>query len=200
MVDYRKLCIELFGTDNVAEIRRIYSGLTAENPRKAGRKRRFSEEDIIKMQEMYRQGSTYAEIATKFGTTKTTVHQYCQHRPQEGCTMRIFYMYKQKPCTLIDVDFRNERIFVTNLTEDPYLRAFGKTEHPTWEDFEYFLEDRSFPRDRGNAKDLLKSLGLTDYDPLQIIEKTQGRMAEDEMWMKFSYFPQKGTSNGHHPL
>ena len=30
----------------------------------------------------------------------------------------------------------------------------------------------------------LKRLGLPFYDPLLIVEKTEGRMAEDDFWLK----------------
>ena len=30
----------------------------------------------------------------------------------------------------------------------------------------------------------LEALGLEEYDPLAIIGKTQGRMAEDDQWME----------------
>ena len=32
-------------------------------------------------------------------------------------------------------------------------------------------------------KDILKEMGLPFYDPLLIIEKTDGRMAGDEQWI-----------------
>ena len=41
--DYRKLCIELFGTDNVAELRRIAG------KQKTGRKKSLTEKDIQKI-------------------------------------------------------------------------------------------------------------------------------------------------------
>ena len=34
-------------------------------------------------------------------------------------------------------------------------------------------------------------MGLTDYDPLQIAEKTKGRLADDEMWLRFRYLPKR---------
>ena len=40
-------------------------------------------------------------------------------------------------------------------------------------------------------EDILKELQLTDYDPLQIVEKTKGRTAEDDMWLKFAYYPKE---------
>ena len=47
-----------------------------------------------------------------------------------------------------------------------------------------FIESRCFPRTRDKMKLQLRELGLPFYDPLMIIGKTQGRMAEDEQWME----------------
>ena len=96
-------------------------------------------------------------------------------------------MFKQYPCTVIDIDFLKQKIYIQNKTDDIIHRAFGVVENPSWDDFELFLEDRCFPRERGNCRSILCSMGLTDYDPLQIIEKTQGRMAEDKQWIKIRY-------------
>ena len=52
-----------------------------------------------------------------------------------------------------------------------------------WDDFTWFLESRCFPKTRDHAKDILKEMGLPFYDPLLIIEKTDGRMAGDEQWI-----------------
>ena len=50
--DYRKLCIELFGTDNVAELRKIAG------KQKTGRKKTLTDTDIQKIIEMQQQGIT----------------------------------------------------------------------------------------------------------------------------------------------
>ena len=63
------------------------------------------------------------------------------------------------------------------------LRAFGVIENPDWKDFEYFLEDRCFPRTRDHAKEILREMNLPFYDPLLIVEKTQGRMEGDHQWI-----------------
>ena len=47
--DYRKLCIELFGTDNVAELRKIAG------KQKTGRKKTLTDTDIQKIIEMQQQ-------------------------------------------------------------------------------------------------------------------------------------------------
>ena len=55
-------------------------------------------------------------------------------------------------------------------------------EHPTWDDFTWFLESRCFPKTtRYMPKIILKEMGLPFYDPLLIIEKTEwanGRVTE----------------------
>lgn len=55
---------------------------------------------------------------------------------------------------------------------------------PTYEDYEVFLESRCFPKSRDKMKLILKDLDLPFYDPLMIIQKTEGRMAEDHFGFK----------------
>lgn len=194
-IDYRQLCLELFGTDDAAELEAIAKE-HRKNARNAGRKRKFTSSQ---MQELYRlaeTGVSAAELAKKYGTSRQVISKYLNAVPQGNYTMRITYMWRQHPCTLIDVDFLGRRIRIQNRTEDILHRAFGTNMHPTWEDFEIFLQERCFPASRGNVKDLLRELHLTDYDPLQIVEKTGGRMAEDNLWMKFSYYPKGGAVHG----
>lgn len=37
-------------------------------------------------------------------------------------------------------------------------------------------------------KDELARFSLDSYDPLQIVERTRGKTAEDNMWLKFQYY------------
>lgn len=194
--DYQKLCIELFGTDNVDELQDIAKKIKDKNPRNAGRKKKFTSEDVQRMRKLLENGTTINDIAKHFNTSRQIIGKYLGDRPAEGYTLRMTYMYKQYPCTVIDVDFLNQKIMIQNKTKDMLRRAFGVTEVPTWNDFNEFLKERCFPATRGNAKDILKQLQLTSYDPLQIIEKTKGRMAEDDMWLKFAYYQREGAVSG----
>lgn len=194
--DYRALCAELFGTDDVAKLRQIAQRVNEHNPRNAGRKRKFDEKEITMLHKMRAEGMTINDMAKRFNTSRQIVSKYLNARPEPGYTMRMTYMFRQLPCTVIDIDFLNQRIKVKNRTEDPLHRAFGVNEQPKWTDFEHFLAERCFPASRGNAKALLKNLGLTDHDPLQIIEKTEGRMAEDDMWVKFNYYAVEERAHG----
>lgn len=104
--------------------------------------------------------------------------------PKKIYPLRLWYMEKDMVCTIIDVDERNQRIEIYNYTNDNISRAFGKEEHPTFKDYEEFLESRCFPRTRDKMKLMLRELDLPFYDPFMIIEKTEGRMAEDNHWIK----------------
>ncbi len=192
-VDYKALCIELFGTDNVGELKKI-AEKTNDN-RNAGRKRKFTEREVVEMEKKLEQGVTMEAVAKHYGTSRQIVDKYINRPPQKGYTLRMMYMNGQKTCTIIDVDFMNEKISIKNRTDDILHRAFGVVEKPTWEQFQDFLADRCFPETRGNVKTLLKDLQLDSYDPLQIVEKTKGRTADDNLWIKFKYYPQRRMEN-----
>ena len=104
--------------------------------------------------------------------------------PEKKLPVRLRYMYNDQLCTIIDVDDPARNVKIKNFAADPVLRAFGKEEHPSYEDYEAFLESRCFPRTRDKMKIVLRELNLPFYDPFMIIQKTQGRMAEDDFWIQ----------------
>ena len=88
-------------------------------------------------------------------------------------------------CTKIIADFTDEILSVENTTEHIVKTAFGKNEVPTWEDFQNFLEERCVPQSRSGIREYLETIGVESYEPLEIIKKTNGRMAEDNQWLKW---------------
>ena len=180
MADYRKLCVELFGTDDEAELRKIAGRL------RSGRKKALSPQDMDQIIEMQKSGKTTGEIAEYFGVSRQTVSKYL-NRPLDGSyVMRLDFMFRQKVCTEIYVDFEHKKIRIVNRTDDIMKRAFGVNEDPTWEDFEAFLEERCFPRTRAMQKIILRKIGVDHFDPLQIIELTKGRTAEDNQYINIT--------------
>lgn len=103
--------------------------------------------------------------------------------PEPQGTLRLWYMYKNKKCTLIDVDDINQKIWIKNYVNNIMFRAFGANNMPTYQDYEDFLKSRCFPETRDKIKIQLDALGIPFYDPMLIISKTQGRMAEDDFWI-----------------
>ena len=184
--DYRKICLQIFGTDDVNRLKQIAQKAQGDN-RNAGRKKKFNEKDIRGMSRLLAEGRSMKEIARQYGTSRQVVNKYLNPPIAAPYTARLCFMNKQKICTTIDVDFLHEKIAVRNRTDDMLHRAFGIKEHPDWNDFQTFLIDRCFPPSRGLMKKYLGALGLDSYDPLQIIEKTQGRTADDNMWIKVEY-------------
>lgn len=104
--------------------------------------------------------------------------------PNKRYPLRLFYMKKSSLCTLIDVDNINQKVIIKNYTNNILDRAFGKNLNPSYEDYEEFLKERCFPETRDKLKLVLEDLGLPFYDPFLIIQKTEGRMAGDNFWIR----------------
>lgn len=104
--------------------------------------------------------------------------------PEKKYPLRLWYMERNHIRTVIDVDERLRKVKIYNYTHDRIKRAFGREEHPSYQDYEAFLESRCFPWSRDKMKLVLKDLNLPFYDPFMIIEKTEGRMAEDDFWIR----------------
>lgn len=87
-------------------------------------------------------------------------------------------------CTKICADQNARQLVVENETDSILSTAFGVNLTPNWEDLMTFLESRCIPRQRDGLQYYLAQLGLERYDPLEIIRKTSGRIAEDAGWLK----------------
>lgn len=98
--------------------------------------------------------------------------------------LRLWYMFKEEVCTLIDVDEKNRKVEIYNYTNDLIFRAFGKNEDPSYDEYQGFIESRCFPKNRDNLKVYLRELDIPFYEPLMIIERTLGKMADDDFWIR----------------
>ena len=104
--------------------------------------------------------------------------------PEKKFPLRLYYMYKQTICTVIDVNEMQRNVRVFNYVDNVMFCAFGVNKEPSYDQYLEFLESRCFPESRDKMKLILKDLNLPFYDPFMIIEKTEGRMAEDDFWIK----------------
>lgn len=101
-------------------------------------------------------------------------HQLKEYRYYDGDTL----------CTVILADFTAEQICIENKVDEILDTAFGVNETPSWEDFLAFLAERCIPKTRKGLDYYLDAVGVPEYDPVQLVEKTQGRMAEDHKWLE----------------
>ena len=60
-------------------------------------------------------------------------------------------------------------------------------------EYVFFLDSDDWISD-GCIERLTQPLGLEQYDAIRILEKTEGRTGEDDMWMKFSYYRQEKSA------
>lgn len=87
-------------------------------------------------------------------------------------------------CSRIAADYSEQTLSIENYTSDVIRTAFGNNMTPTWDDLQAFLEERCIPRSRARLREYLEAIGVDRYEPLEIIKKTQGRMAEDDQWIQ----------------
>ena len=80
-------------------------------------------------------------------------------------------------------DFMRQFITPKYTTADK-IKSVRKKLGLTQKEFAEFIESRCFPRERDKMKLILKDLNIPFYDPIMIIKKTEGRMAEDNFWIK----------------
>ncbi len=189
----------------------------AHNERGAGRKQSISNEKLQEIRRRHEAGETVTALAGIYGVSRQTLHRYLKKPAQEGpspgsrriyrslkewqrlnrdfpdvdvreYTLRMDYMNGAECCSRLLVNFQRHQVVVANETDVAFHRAFGVKARPTWEDFEAFLEERCMPGSRDRLRLVLEDIGVDSYDPMTIIERTQGRMAEDRQWLKLSYF------------
>ena len=113
------------------------------------------------------------------------IEEFLKEKSDEGHALLLLsYFNGETLCSKIAADTVDQTLCVENYSSEVVKTAFGNNLLPTWDDFQDFLEERCIPRDRAGVREYLEVLGLDAYDPLQIIKKTSGRMAEDQQWLK----------------
>ena len=181
--DYQQQIKEIFGTADLDELRELAKMLKINNPnpRNAGRKAQLTPDQTVEVLELHRKGIGNTEIAKQFGVSRQTIYKYIYNAEHFSTnpdfTMRMNFMNGSQLCTVIDIDFKN-------YTDRIPLRAFGVVENPSWADFEEFLKERCLPASRAGLKGILREMDVPFFDPLLIIEKTNGRMAGDNQWVQ----------------
>lgn len=186
----------IFGTTDLNQLRQIArkadcsqhtTGKPTCTKHSPGRKNSFTEYQIAQILALRKQGMGITDIAHKYDVSRQTIYNQIKRAhhfsDDPDVKMRMNFMNRDELCTSIDINFKHEKISIRNYTDKIPLRAFGVVEQPDWSDFEYFLEDRCFPRTRDHAKTILREMDVPFYDPLLIIEKTQGRMEGDHQWI-----------------
>lgn len=113
-----------------------------------------------------------------------TIDKFIANAKKKGNRLlKLDFYHHDDICTTIIADHTDEKVKIKNHTSNVIYRAFGINENPTWEDYNDFLEERCVPRTRERVRVVLDTLGIDEYNPLEIIKKTKGIMAEDDQWL-----------------
>lgn len=116
---------------------------------------------------------------------KQSIDQFiaaCRNKQDQLVILR--YYHEETLCSKIAANYTGCTLAVENYTPNILHTAFGNNPSPTWEDLQLFLEERCIPRTRAGLREYLEAIGVEEYDPLEIIKKTAGRMAEDAQWLR----------------
>lgn len=133
---------------------------------------------------------TYREMELTFDGAAVTLSrrlsgpEFAERQLAQGHQVRVLRLYDgDELCSTVYADFTQQAVVVENEPVSHVKTAFGNNLLPDWEEFQGFLSERCIPRQRAGLREYLDALGLEEYDPLSIIEKTGGRMAEDQQWL-----------------
>lgn len=91
--------------------------------------------------------------------------------------IKTYYWYcADKHASTITVNFSARKVSVKHHSDIPFECAFHGDEKVSFNSWEYMLSQRCIPQGRPDIKERLGEIGLTEYDPYKIIEKTHGVM------------------------
>ena len=95
--------------------------------------------------------------------------------------MRSFYIMdkERKVCKVI---ISGLDVTLEKYSDDLIDKQFP-TDTPTIEEIYEWIEERCFPKSRANRDELLKAMGLSLYEPLEIVKITHGLLHEDYTWI-----------------
>ena len=114
---------------------------------------------------------------------KQTMQEY-KDTHNRNKLLQLQFFHGDSLCTTILADETAEKVLIENHTSDPLYTAFGVNENPDWQDYQIFLEERCIPKSRAGLKEYLNAIGVDEYNPVEIIRKTKGKMAEDQSWLE----------------
>ncbi|MCI8402720.1 MAG: type II toxin-antitoxin system MqsA family antitoxin [Lachnospiraceae bacterium] len=100
--------------------------------------------------------------------------------PAPPYPLRLWYLYGEEICTVIDVDEENRRLKIHNYTSVDEKCAFGRNEMPLFEEYEAFLKKHSAGQEAKEEGMEHKKEG--NEERIRILEQMQRRQ-EGAFWI-----------------
>lgn len=98
--------------------------------------------------------------------------------------MHFYVMWKDEKTAEVEISEDRKDVRITKYSDDISKMPFGGDKLDL-ERVYNFIEGRYFERGRPDIMERLEDIGLTEYNPWEIIKKTHGVMWEDYLWVKF---------------
>lgn len=109
------------------------------NERRAGRKPRISDSDLLEINNRKNNGESIAHIAKELGVSRQAVYSRLKSS-ENNETLKIDYIVDGDCATRIYIDTQKKDIRIENMLHRISTYAFGLSESPLWQDFSLFLE------------------------------------------------------------
>ncbi len=139
-----------------------------------------TEQELLRKEELLQQRQ---EQQALLECARQTIHSLFvrQGNPkEEEITFEVFW----KDELTARVHAKGEGVRVSRFVTHPLKQLFFDT-HFSRGKLNQILELRCFERGRPDVTELLNSLGLKEYQPLEIIKKTHGVSYDDYIWFRF---------------
>lgn len=122
---------------------------------------------------------------TIFVKIKETLNEFVNNKKELGHKLILIKVFDNDTlCSSVCADFTDKTVKHENYVTDCIKTPFGNNKTPSFTDFENYLKERCIPESRSGIREYLDVLNIDFFEPLQIIKKTNGVMAEDNIHLE----------------
>lgn len=149
----------------------VAPGLIAEYEQKILRKNELKDELNTKTELISCLEGTLSRISKDINKRRKMINHY------------TFEVYWKDEITA-RVYVKEKEVIVSKFTDHPLKQLFAEKKMTRYQ-LNQILELRCWERGRADINDLLKNIGLTEYNPQEIVRKTHGVSFNDFIWIRF---------------
>lgn len=140
------------------------------------------EQKILKKNELETELNTKRELLSCLEETLARISREI-NKSRKIINNYTFEVYWKDEITA-RVYVKEKDVIVSRFTEHPLKQLFAENKMTRYQ-LNRILELRCWERGRADINDLLKNIGLTEYNPQEIVRKTHGVSFNDYIWIRF---------------
>lgn len=124
------------------------------------------------------------ELEWNIESLEKMLNCYKKREKQERITDDFSFEVYWKDEITARVCVRKKKVLVTRFTDNPGKQLFAAKEMTRYQLGKIF-EMRCWEKERPDINDILRHLGLSEYNPYEIVKKTHGVSYNDFIWFRF---------------